>query len=269
MKNIFLDRGCLRGDRVVVEGGYFHYLAHVRRLKRGSRVSAVIGDWRYDLAVSEVGVAAISFEILDSSRAVCPSPCAIHVYQGLLKANKLDLVVAKLSELGVRELVLLETERAVPDSSIQTGRMERWGRLVREGAKVSGVERLMELRGPVPLPGIEGFQGAAERTAPRKIGDGETVLVFCPGAGHRHVREALDTLPAGETVRYDLFFGPEGGFSDMEIEMLVGIGGITVSLGDFVLRSETAAVVGAGFIRVYGGRGTESTCKDTDSTACP
>jgi 16S rRNA (uracil1498-N3)-methyltransferase len=269
MKNIFLDKSCLRDDGVVVEGGYFHYLAHVRRLKRGNRVSAVIGDVRYDLAVSEVGPAAISFDILDSSSAVRPSLCAIHVYQGLLKANKLDFVAAKLSELGVRELVLLETERAVPDSSIGTGRMERWDRLAREGAKVSGFERLMELRGPVPLPGLEGFQGSATGSVPRKIGKGEAVLVFCAGRGHRRVREALDALPAGGTFRYDLFFGPEGGFSDGEIEMLVDIGGITVSLGDFTLRSETAAVVGAGFVRVYGGRGNESKCKGTDYTACP
>jgi 16S rRNA (uracil1498-N3)-methyltransferase len=269
MKNIFLDTSCLRGGGVVVEGGYFHYLAHVRRLRRGSRVSAVIGGCRYDLAVSEVGAAAITFDILESRRAAGPGPCAIHVYQGLLKANKLDIAVAGLSELGVREFVLLETERAVRGSPVSPGRMERWGRLVREGAKVSGIERLMELRGPVPLSGIEGFPGVARRAAPREIGKGESVLVFCAGAGHRHVRDALDAMPAGETARYDLFFGPEGGFSDGEIGMLIGIGGVPVSMGDFVLRSETAAVVGAGFVRVYSGGGTESTCKGTEYTACP
>jgi 16S rRNA (uracil1498-N3)-methyltransferase len=257
MKNIFLDRSCLRGDRVVVEGGYFHYLAHVRRLKRGSRISAVIGGRRYDLAVFEVGAAAIAFDILESRRADGPVPCAIHVYQGLLKANKLDFTVAKLSELGVRELVLLETERTFHGSPISPGRMERWGRLAREGAKVSGIERLMELRGPVPLPGIEGFSGAAKGASLREIGKGESALVFCTGPGQRHVRDVLDAPTAGETVRYDLFFGPEGGFTDGEIGMLVGIGGIPVSMGDFVLRSETAAVVGAGFVRVYSGRGTE------------
>lgn len=269
MKNIFLDMSCLRGDRVVVEGGYFHYLAHVRRLKQGSRISAVIGQWRYDLAVSEVGASALYFDILESRRTAGSSPIAIHVYLGLLKANRLDFAVAKLSELGVHELVLLETERTVHGSPISPGRMGRWGRLVREGAKVSGIERLMELRGPVPLPGIDCFPGAAVRPAPRKVGKGESVLVFCADARHRHVREVLDTLPTGETDRYDLFFGPEGGFSDGEIEMLVGIGGITVSMGDFVLRSETAAVVGAGFVRVYSGRGTESTCKGTEYAACP
>jgi 16S rRNA (uracil1498-N3)-methyltransferase len=259
MKNIFLDRSCLRGDRVVIEGGYFHYLAHVRRLRRGSRIGAVIGGCRYDLAVSEVGPASISFDILDSRRAADQIPGAIHVYQGLLKANRLDFAVAKLSELGVCELVLLETEHAVPGPSISPGRMERWGRLVREGAKVSGIEKLMVLRGPVPLPEVKGFLGAGRCPATRETGKEESVLVFCTGAGNRHVKEVLDALPSGEAARYHLFFGPEGGFSIGEIELLKGCGGIQVSMGDFVLRSETAAVVGAGFIRVYNGRGTEST----------
>lgn len=232
----------MQGDRVVIDGEYFHYLAHVRRLKKGSAVGAVIGEHRYDLAVSEIGPAAITFEILSRREVAVSGSSDIHVYQGLLKSTKLDLAVAKLSELGARELVLLKTERSIPDPLVGPNRLERWNRLAREGAKVSGIERLMEIRGPLMLSAVKDLLGT---------GAGRAVLVFCPEKGSVHVREALDSMPVAERAPVHLFFGPEGGFSEGEVELLKASGGIPVSMGDFVLRAETAAIVGTGFVRVY------------------
>jgi 16S rRNA (uracil1498-N3)-methyltransferase len=255
MKNIFLEESCLRSDGVVVDGGYFHYLAHVRRLKRGNRVSAVIGGRAYDLAVRDVGDDAIAFDVLESRRAAKRSGCEIRVFLALLKANKLDYAVARLSELGVSELTLLVTERSVRSASTGADRMKRWARLAREGAKVSGVERLMKLRGPVLLPAAGSDPPGGQSGFPGERGMADATLVFCPGSAHRHVRECLQPPLSGKFARYDLFFGPEGGFTDREIETLAGIGVVTVTMGDFVLRSETAAVVGAGFVRVHCGWG--------------
>ena len=79
----------------------------------------------------------------------------------------------------------------------------------------------------------------------------QTLILFSTAFANCHIKQLLDTLDFSEDMMFSLFFGPEGGFSNKEIKSILDINGIPVSMGDLVLRSETAAVVGAGFVRLY------------------
>ncbi len=241
MRNLFLDEDSLHGSEVHVEGENFHYLKNVRRIRTGEGFNAVIGDRRYSLKVSRIDRGRIICTVEALSRLEDQGRVAISVYQGVLKAKKMDFTISKLAELGVRLFCPLLTERTVP-YSVSENRQQRWAKLARESSKVSGFEHAMQVIQPRALD--------EACSSLRSYGEG-VIIVFSTEQECIHLKSYLDTCdPSGSHV-FHLFFGPEGGFSVSEVETVRRAGGIAVSMGTFIMKSETAAIVGSGFIRVY------------------
>jgi 16S rRNA (uracil1498-N3)-methyltransferase len=242
MKNIFLDESCVTGNQVIIQGDSYHYLRNVRRIKKETRFDAIIGKKRFKLAVKNIANKMIVCEILHQSILTPESTLKINVYQGLLKAGKMDLLVGKLSEMEVENLYPLKTERTVPVKSPGEEKRNRWLRIAREGSKISGSESVMTVHTPFKLGVI----------AERLHGDEKHhILIFDLATRARNIKEILETFSLIDDTVFHLFFGPEGGFSPKELKLLVMRGGIPVKMGGFVLKSETAAIVGTGFVSIF------------------
>lgn len=242
MKNIFLDAGCLKDNRVYIGGRNYHYLKNVRRVKKGNSLEAVIGQNKYKLVVTDIVQKKLVCDIVRRRKVNIKREARICVYQGLLKSGKMDFVVSKLSELGVEALFPLITGRTVPIINDGEKRRDRWCRIAREGSKVAGSEMIMEVKPAVELDEIKSIL---------KIDENQNVLVFSTSGPGCHIKSFLDSIDYSDDMRFHLFFGPEGGFSANEIKTIAEVSGIPVSMGNFVLKSETAAIVGSGFIRLY------------------
>ena len=150
----------------------------------------------------------------------------------------MDLAVSKLGEIGVKDFFPLKTERSIPQINLEGERLQRWRRLAREGAKVSGIEEVMQVHDPVNFTDL------------RRINDG-TILIFSTMGPGKNLRSFLHNHAEEGPVSFHLFFGPEGGFSRAEVNMMKEIGGVLVTMGDFVLKAETASILGSGFIRIF------------------
>ena len=247
MKNIFLDPDCLCGDKVIISDENYHYLKNVRRVKEGNTLDAVIGDRKYHLIVKKLNNKSLECEIVNGRKIRYENTVHIQVFQGLLKAKKMDLVVSKLSEIGVEELYPLYTSRTVPVLNQSSNRLERWHKIAIEGSKISGNETVMQIKDPVDINGIRNT--LKSEVDPAEV---QHVLILF-SAVHKgcHIKQLLDSLNFSDKRMFSLFFGPEGGFSRNEIESILDIGGVQVSMGELVMRSETAAIVGTGFVRLY------------------
>lgn len=244
MRNIVLDPASLLNDRVVVDGALYHYLRNVRRIREGGRIDAVIGNERYSLVASRILKGSIQFEI-ERRRAVHESLVRISVYQGLLKSKKMDLVVSKLGELGVSGFFPMKTRRSVPGVNPEGERLSRWRRLAKEGAKVSGFEEVMGVFDPLD---VEETARILSKKAKKK--DREAVLLFSTGVAGESLPLLLLKLNEEEIRSFHLLFGPEGDFSENEIALFTGSGAHAVTMGDFVMRAETASIVGTGYVRI-------------------
>lgn len=244
MRNIVLDPASLIDGRVVVDGALYHYLRNVRRLREGGRIDAVIGNTRYSLVASRILKGSIQFEI-EHRRAVHEGLVRIMVYQGLLKSRKMDLVVSKLGELGAAGFFPMKTRRSVPQINLEGERLSRWRRLATEGAKVSGFEQVMEVHDPLPAEeAVRILKGRANEN------DTEAVLLFSTEVSGEPLPHAISNLHVGEIRLFHLLFGPEGGFSEDEIALFTGCGARVVTMGDFVMKAETASIVGTGYLRI-------------------
>lgn len=266
LQNIFLQHAEPHPDGISIHGRDFHYVKNVRRARVGDRFTAVTGGRVYQLRVASVQDGYMICAVESARTARDRLSPEIFVYQGMLKSAKMDLVVSRLSELGVHALTPLVTERTVARGVPGAVRMERWRNLAAEGAKVSGVERAMHLTGPAGFEEAAGRLAAAERGLPAGRGGGPedtrdaapdaVVMIFCVPAAHSRaegVRPVLESLRSRPS-RFHLLFGPEGGFTTREVERVIRMGGRAVTMGALIFRSETAAVLGAGFVRVFYGQ---------------
>lgn len=241
-KHIFLDTGSKRGNRVYIGGDSFHYLKNVRRARRGTKFEAIIEEHRHQLIVTDITKTkmicdVIEYDSVKEHRGVC-----VYVYQGMLKSKKMDFVISKLSEIGVKTLFPLKTEHTVPAVDIGEEKMRRWVKIAEEGAKVSGSERVMHVSPPDFFHQVLPLQDKNGRNV---------ILFFSTDDEGVHIRKTLEGIEYRAGLAFHLFFGPEGGFSRQEEEYAAAHHALLVSMGDFVLKAETASIVGAGFVSLY------------------
>jgi 16S rRNA (uracil1498-N3)-methyltransferase len=198
-------------------------------------VSDEVGrDHRGRVIASEGGTALVRlFEPL-----ILPSESDLDIVliQAIPKKEKMSLIVQKATELGVSEIWPVAAERCVVrlDEDRAGRRAGRWRRIAEEATKQSQRAVVPVVREPITVPGLA-----------EEAGRFDVVLVpweEAPPDG-LGIGAALDAAGATPGSSVLLVIGPEGGFTEAEVAVLEAAGGVAVTLGDTVLRTETAAVV--------------------------
>ena len=162
----------------------------------------------------------------------------ITLVQGVAKGAKVDLVVEKATELNIEAVMPVLTGRSVVrlDVDKTRSRGERWRRVALAAAKQSRRTTLPTVADPLPL--VEAYPLLATFDVVLVVWEGASATG--PGIG-----QALDEAAATQESRIALVVGPEGGLSSEEVYALEMSGARAVTLGDTVLRSETAGIVAA------------------------
>jgi 16S rRNA (uracil1498-N3)-methyltransferase len=226
------------GDRIRLSAEDSSHALRSRRLRPGESVTVSNGrTWmgRGRLAGPEDGLAVVE---LGETWATTPSRHPeVDVTLAPPKGDRLRWAVQKLSELGVRELGLMDTERSVRFPS--AGAVGRLSTIAREAAMQSSQPFV-----PKVLPVHEFAQALASSTS-----SGGVCLLLHEGASDR-----LGEVLPDAAISIHLLVGPEGGFSDPEVEQARGEGFLVASLGPSILRTETAAVVGCALVLARYGR---------------
>jgi 16S rRNA (uracil1498-N3)-methyltransferase len=223
------------GDTVALRGEDARKIAVVLRLRDGAKIEAIDSSgtaYAATIALEREGVAATLGEALD----LADSPeCALALAQGVPKGQKMDYVVEKASELGVVRIFPLVTERAVAEAS--PSKLERWRRLARTAAAQCGRRRPTEIEPALDWAALCTQFPAFDR-----------VVVPWELAERVPLRERLPALLDG--VRTVLIaIGPEGGLAHREAELAADAGAALVSLGERILRTETAGLVVCSVVR--------------------
>jgi 16S rRNA (uracil1498-N3)-methyltransferase len=222
-------------DEAVVDGDDGHHLQRVLRLRTGQVVIGADGAglWR-PYVVRDIGSGRV---VLDATGDPVDEPRAtptLTVAFSLTKRDKPERVVQQLTELGIDRMVGMVTERSVVrwDTGQQRAAVERWRRVARSAAAQSRRARLPELACVSSLDELVGHPGLV-------VAD----VNGAPALG-------VELPPSDEVIA---LIGPEGGFTEMEHAMLLGVP--TMSVGRHVLRAETAACVIGGCLTAHRARG--------------
>lgn len=193
----------------------------VLRGRNGDRIEVVDGAGRLFVAELTGGGEA---KVLEERPVSGGLEGEVTLYQAVPKGRHMDLVVEKATELGVGRIVPLATERSVVRLSEGDGKVQRWRRVAEAAARQSLRLRIPEVTEAVPFS-----------EAVREVGERGVLL---------HNEAGLPPLESVvEEGEVDIFVGPEGGFSEGELEEARRVGLSLASLGPYRLRSETAGMV--------------------------
>jgi len=216
------------GEPVLIEGSDAHKMLNVLRLRAGDEIEIVDSAGTLFAAMLQTSGDLRALLGMELGKA---EACAIEidVAQGIPKGAKMDFVVEKLSELGVRALLPVRSERTIA-RDVSDAKIDRWRRLAKSAAQQSGRRDVLAVEDPVDFA-----------TLCARFGQYDAVLFLWEIAEQRPLRELLPGLVA-QAGRVLVVVGPEGGFSHDEAEAARRAGAHPLSLGSRILRTETAAL---------------------------
>ena len=226
---LFVSGQLINGAEVSVEGDRARYLGRVLRLRVGDEITVFNGEGpEWTATIAAMTKTTASMQIGDSFETGTESPLRIHLVQGISRGERMDFVVQKATELGVKRISPVLTEYGVVklDDARAEKRRDHWESVAASACEQSGRTRLPLIDTPISLNDWFG----------NKPADVDAELILAPGAA-----TPLAAI-ATPTTKVCLLIGPEGGFSDTEYENAAIAGFDAVSLGPRVLRTETAAV---------------------------
>jgi 16S rRNA (uracil1498-N3)-methyltransferase len=233
----FVSKNQIRGEHVILTGSQARQIHGVLRLRKGDRIRILDNEgWQYDVELVTVNPDQVAGHIATKSAARGEPAARLTLYQSLLKQDKFEWVLQKGTELGICLFVPLITERTiVRPTKLKQNKLARWQRIIREAAEQSGRGRIPKLSQPLEfVPALADTQSCDMALIPWE-NEGERTLSAPFGPNNRL------TLPQSPEVA--LFIGPEGGFTDGEVEHAQSAHIIPVTLGPRILRAETAAIV--------------------------
>jgi 16S rRNA (uracil1498-N3)-methyltransferase len=221
-----VEKGLLK-----VEGSEVRHIRRVLRLKVGDRLILFDGSAKeYEGIIVEESPSSVVMKVENVSSPAKESPLEITLAQSLLKGEKMEYLIQKATELGIKKIIPFFSSRSVPllDKSQRLRRYHRWEKIAIEACKQCG---------RIVVPKVEPLQDYSEMLG---MAPSETLRLILWEKKGQGLKEVLQ----GSKGMTRIFFmvGPEGGMSDAEVGEAEKAGFIPITLGKRILRSETAGL---------------------------
>lgn len=241
MFNFFADENCRNGDKYFISGSDFNHMKNVLRMHEGDEILVSDSGFSHLCIIEsfEDGTAVVS--IAEENFRNTELPVSLILFQGLPKADKLELIIQKAVELGIAEITPVEMNRCVVklDEKKKSSKQARWQSIAESAAKQSKRNIIPKVNTVISF-----------RQLIKAVDELDLFLVpYENKDGMAATRQALGQIKPGMTV--GILIGPEGGFDDGEISAAIEAGGKSISLGSRILRTETAAVTAVGMCMLH------------------
>jgi len=237
MQRYFIEEENKQGNTVTISGQDFHHIKNVMRCVKGDKVIITLPSGEsYEATIASFSNDSVNLDITKELNEKNKT-MNLSIAQSLIKKDHFELVLQKTTELGVKELFPIMTQRSIIKLDNLSKKMPRYQTIVKEASEQS--ERTQ-------LPKIHEL--STIKTLPYELFD--VVLIAYARETDNQLRSVISEI--GKHNKVLVLIGPEGGFSDTELEYLDTVGTF-VSLGDTILRSETAAIYVASAFRYLWG----------------
>lgn len=231
MHRFFTDEPILDG-RVKILGDDFKHIKKVLRIAENEEIEVVVNGKLYNGLV-EVGSDDVTVYNLRVVFDNTESEINIHLLQCIVKGDKLDYIIQKSVELGVKDITLVKSSRCIVkiDEKKEKGKFERYGKISYEASKQSKRLIIPEIKGILKISDCANF-----------IDDKSVLLVAYENDRDVSLKNVIRNLKSREVKDIYVLIGPEGGFDIEEVKFLVEKGAISIGLGPRILRTETAGI---------------------------
>ena len=234
MYQFFVEPGQIQGRRIIITGSDVNHIRNVLRMKPGEEIAVSNGtdgrEYRCGIESFTEDEVICSLRFMKEDGVELPS--RIHLFQGLPKADKMELIVQKAVELGAYEVVPVAARRCVVrlDEKKAPSRINRWQGIAEAAAKQSRRGIIPQVHQVMNMREAVAYAHAMEvKLIPYELAE-----------NMGHTKEILEAVKPGTDIA--VFIGPEGGFEQEEIELATAAGIEPVTLGRRILRTETAGL---------------------------
>lgn len=226
MHRIFAESNNIKGEFLKIpENDQFH-LKKVLRFKEGETFEVVVDDKLYEV----VYIDSYTAKIISFSKIQIESKPNINLFFSILKGDKTDFVLQKCTEIGLNNFYPIISLRTIPNiRGKEDAKQQRWQKIVNDASKQSKSPFIPKVHRPIDITEVFNH-----------IYRNDFSIVPYENEKTTNIKEALDKYRGGDI---NIIIGPEGGFEDIEIKTLIRAGVQSVSLGEKILRAETASMV--------------------------
>lgn len=242
MHQFFVDDTQISGTVITITGSDVNHIRNVLRMKIGEevRISAQSSK-SYLCRISEIGEQFVQTEIVEEDVEGTELGARLYLFQGLPKADKMELIIQKAVELGAYAVIPVSMRNCVVklDEKKVKGKRERWQQIAVSAAKQSKRSIVPEIFAPMSYRDAVAFAGQMD----------VNLVPYENAHGMTATQKALNEIRPGASV--GIFIGPEGGFDPEEIEIAREKGMKPISLGRRILRTETAGFTALAILMYY------------------
>lgn len=228
----FIEPENINGNIATITGQTARQISQVLRMREGGTITLLDGTGcRYDARIVSFTKSEVAAEVIETKCCVNEPELKLTLAVGHPKGDKLELIVQKTTELGISNIVVIDSERTVarPEPSKVRDRLTRWQKVAMEAAEQSGRCMWPEVSGVVPY-----------RELMAGLGEYDLAILAWEDECGTTLKGLLGEYREAESIL--LIVGPEGGLTDNEVELARGAGAKCASLGGRILRCETAAI---------------------------
>lgn len=234
MYQFFVDAAQIQGHRIVITGKDVNHIKNVLRMKKGEEISVSNGvdGKEYRCGIEEFSEEEVICTLRFIKEEGLELPSKVYLFQGLPKADKMELVIQKAVELGVYEVIPVSCRRTVVklDAKKEKSKITRWQGIAEAAAKQSKRGMIPEIKNVMTMKEAVAYSRKCQvRMIPYELAE-----------DMQETKRIIDGLKPGEDIA--VFIGPEGGFEEAEIKEAMESGIIPITLGKRILRTETAGM---------------------------
>lgn len=241
MFNFFIEEGNRNNNRYMISGADYNHIKNVLRMKIGDEFLVSENNVSNLCRIESFEGECVIAEIIEERFQDTSLPVKLYLFQGLPKSDKMELIIQKAVELGIEGIIPVEMNRCVVklDDKKKKSKCERWQSIAESAAKQSKRTSIPEVYD------VMGYKQAIKKASELDL----FIVPYECKDGMESTKNALAKIKSGSSV--GILIGPEGGFELNEIDAATEAGGITVSLGKRILRTETAAITAVGMCMLH------------------
>ena len=237
MPKFFVRDDQINDNKVDIVGEDVNHISNVLRMKGGDEFQVCNSDTteNYNVEIKSFEKEKIICSIINKMKSEAESDINLKIFQGIPKSDKMELIIQKSTELGIKELIPVDMERCVSKISgkDEKKKIDRWQKISEVAAKQSGRDMIPKIHNVIKINDIV-----------KVISDFDMMIVPYEKAEGDSFKDAIEEIKEYDksNINIGIVIGPEGGFEPSEIEQLKEAGAKIVTLGKRILRTETVAL---------------------------
>lgn len=236
MPKFFVANSQIIDNNIRIIGEDVNHISNVLRMKTNDEIIVCDKDRNitYNTEILEISKKYILCKIQDEVKNEVESNIKVTIFQGLPKSDKMELIIQKTTELGVKEIVPVSMKRCIVklEGKDESKKIERWKKIAEVAAKQSGRNMIPEVKRIINIKDIQNM-----------VSDFDLILVAYEEERNVTLKNILKKLKEEKNkkdLKIGVVIGPEGGIDEEEIIDLKESGAKVITLGNRILRTETA-----------------------------